>query len=522
MKKITSLITCLIGLSVAMAQPSERAAQVKTENQPIADLGNGYYKNPVLPGGWGDPTAVKVGNDYYLANRPGNSIMIWHSKDLVNWEPVIRHSLGKDFETIWAIDISYFDNKFHVYMPIGKYPGKTETEENHQYFKAVWMISAEKPEGPWSEPVRVDKHYNPDPFYTGIDPGFIQTPEGKKYLYVDNGFMMPLNADGTSSTAMPKVVYEGWDYPKEWVVQGKCLESPKLLYKDGYYYIVSAEGGTSGPSTAHMTTVARSKSPEGPWETSPYNPLVHTYSESEAWWQQGHGTIIEGPNNTWWTLYPSRPAWYTGMGKQSVLMPIEWVGGWPRIKVQQKPWDVIAKPQGENVGGGMPLSDNFKSDELGIQWNITDANKLLVKPGNGKLVVIAQGESSKDATNLSVNATNKSYEVTVEVEVEVDKNVTAGLVFNNNEGLKFDGNEVSYNLGGEWRTRNSEVKVAKGQTVYLKIRNYRQDLSFFASLDGENWVHFQNGVRSASYNVRLFAAGNGKAVFRNFRYLGID
>ncbi len=378
--------------AAALTQSQDRDIQVVAENQPVADLGNGFYRNPVLPGGWGDPTAVKVGDDYYLAYSPGNSMMLWHSRDLVNWRPLKRHSLGPEFENIWAIDMVHYHGKFHVYMPIGKYPGKTEKEKNHQYFKSVWVITAEDPEGPWSDPVRVDRHYNPDPFYTGIDPGFIQTPDGEKYLYVDNGFMMPLSGDGLSSTAMAKVVYNGWDYPADWIVQCKCLESPKLFYREGYYYIVSATGGTSGPSTAHMAIVARSKSPEGPWTESPHNPLVHTWSDTEPWWHQGHATIIEGPEGQWFALYPSRPAHYTEMGKQTLLLPLEWVAGWPVVKNQVQPWDIIPMPQGDNVGHGMPLSDDFSGEQPGIQWNISDANRDRIRCEKGKLVMEATGK----------------------------------------------------------------------------------------------------------------------------------
>ena len=31
-------------------EAKKRAQQVKAENQPCADLGNGYYKNPIMPG----------------------------------------------------------------------------------------------------------------------------------------------------------------------------------------------------------------------------------------------------------------------------------------------------------------------------------------------------------------------------------------------------------------------------------------------------------------------------------------
>ena len=495
-----------------------RATRVMDEKQPVADLGNGYYKNPVNLGGWGDPTVVKVGDDYYLAHTVGNGIMTWHSRDLVNWRPLVRHSLGEGFSNIWASDLVFFNNKFHFYMPIGVYPGKSDAEKKHRYFKSVWVITAEKAEGPWSEPVRVDNHYNPDPFYTGIDPGFIQTPEGKKYLYVDNGFMMPLTDDGLSSTAMPKVVYDGWKYPEEWVVQGKCLESPKLFYRDGYYYICSAMGGTSGPSTAHMATVSRSKSPEGPWETSPFNPLVRTYSEEEPFWQMGHATILEGPGGEWYALFPARFAWYGGMGKQTCLLPLEWTNdGWPRAKAGLKPWDLLPMPKGENVGHGMPLSDNFIFP-LGVQWNVADDDKPFVNSGSGKLII--KGGENKPSRSVTVKAVNKSYEVVVEVEVK--KGAVAGLSFGNNEGLKTDGKTIRYISEEEWRVRNSEMVIPRGNKIYLKIRNYRQDLSFFGSTDGKTWTHFQNGVRAGDYTVKLFVTGDGEAMFSNFTYVGLE
>ncbi len=514
---IATAIFSLIGLSRSFGQ-TDRAKQVRTERQHIADLGNGYFKNPVNCGGWGDPTVVRVGSDYYLAHTPGNEVMMWHSRDLVNWEPVSRQSLGNEFATIWASDLVYFNNKFHLYMPIGTYPGKTEQEKAHRYFKAVWVITAEKAEGPWSKPVRVDKHYNPDPFYSGIDPGFIQTPEGKKYLYLDNGFMMPLTADGLSSTAMPKVVYNGWDIPKDWVIQGKCLESPKLFYRKGYYYICSAMGGTSGPSTAHMATVARAKSPEGPWEESPFNPLLHTDSEEEPFWNIGHATILEGADGQWYTLFPAKYAWYTGMNKQTCLLPIDWTtDGWPVVKSGYKTWSVIKKPQGENVGHGMVLSDNFMA-EPGIQWNIADKVRPNVHAGGGKLVLKAS--SDNQMTQIDVRATDKSYEATVEVECNGE--AIAGLCFANNEGLKTDGKTIQYINEEEWRVRNSALTVPKGGKIYLKIHNYRQDLSFFGSTDGQNWTHFQMGVRAGEYVIRLFVTGTGEATFRNFTYSGLE
>ena len=259
-------------------EAKKRAQQVEAENQPRADLGNGFYQNPIMAGDYADPAIVRVGEDYYMAFSRRIGVMLWHSRDLVNWRPIIRHTFD-DLDRIVATDLQYFDGKFHIYMPVGSWPGKAK--ELLPPNRANFVITSEKPEGPWSEPIRVDRDPIEDDRYVGGDPGFIQTPEGKKYLHTDVGFVMPLSEDGLRVTALPEQVYDGWEYPQDWIVETKGLESPKLFFKSGFYYLVSAMGGTGGPSTAHMAVVARSASPTGPWTDSPHNPLVFENSNSQ-------------------------------------------------------------------------------------------------------------------------------------------------------------------------------------------------------------------------------------------------
>ena len=192
-----------------------------------------------MAGDYADPTIVRVGEDYYMAFTRRTGIMLWHSRDLVNWRPIIRHTLD-DLDGILATDLAYFNGKFHSYMPAGSWPGKAE--ERYPPNRANFVITAEKPEGPWSEPIRVDRDPIEDDLYVGNDPGFIQTPEGKKYLHTDVGFVMPLSDDGLRVTAPAELVYDGWEYPKDWIVEAKGLESPKLFFKSGFYYMVTCNG----------------------------------------------------------------------------------------------------------------------------------------------------------------------------------------------------------------------------------------------------------------------------------------
>jgi beta-xylosidase len=492
---------------------SLRAAQVRKERQPIADQENGLYRNPVLAGNYGDPSVVKVGKDYYLAKSLGDGFIVWHSRDLVNWRPVTRHTFD-DLSGIWAVDLQYLNGRFHLFMPVGKWPGKTK-----EHYRANFVIHARQPEGPWSAPHRIDREFIPDDYYTGIDPGFLQTPEGKKFLYTDHGYVMPLS-DELIATAQPKRVYDGWPYPKDWIVEGFCLESPKLFRRDGWYYLVSAQGGTSGPSTAHMAVVARSKSPTGPWENSPFNPLIRTYSASEKWWQQGHATLVEGPDgHSWWAIYHARLNGCTGIGRQTLLLPVAWTpDGWPVIKDHAIAGDPLPMPKGgENVGHGLPLSGDFVSDQLGIQWTGSPASLACLRCGAGSLVMEPAGA---ETVAISLGAPNPGFEAVVQVECSAD--VTAGLCFGNGEGLKTNGRIVSYNKGEKWRTRDTDVPVKNGRRVWLKIRNHHQDLSLYSSDDGVEWTTFQNGARADEYTVQLFARGNGCAVFRHFTYLGLE
>ena len=107
------LIVILVGSlhsQTLTEEAKKRVQQVKAENQPCADLGNGYYKNPIMQGNYTNPTIVKVGKDYYMAFEPymaferNNGLMLWHSRDLVNWEPIIRHTVD-DLDRILAMDL---------------------------------------------------------------------------------------------------------------------------------------------------------------------------------------------------------------------------------------------------------------------------------------------------------------------------------------------------------------------------------------------------------------------------------
>ena len=134
---------------------------------------------------------------------------------------------------------------------------------------------------------------------------------------------------GFSVEGNVKYVYSGWKIPREWTIECFCMESPKLVKHGDYYYLTVAEGGTAGPATSHMVISARSKTPLGPWENSPYNPIERTKDNTEKWWSKGHATLFEDIKGNWWIIFHAYENGHYNMGRQTLMQPVEWTNdGW--------------------------------------------------------------------------------------------------------------------------------------------------------------------------------------------------
>ena len=183
--------------------------------------------------------------------------------------------------------------------------------------------------GPWSEPIDLG-------IRGAIDPGHVVGEDGRRYLFVSGVRRIGLADDGLSTVGELEQVYDGWRYPDDWITEAYALEGPKLFRRDGWFYLVSAVGGTAGPPTGHMVIVARSRSVHGPWENSPRNPIARTRDAAERWWSRGHATILRGPVGCdWWMVSHGYENGYRTLGRQILLEPIAWTDdGWPDRRVR--------------------------------------------------------------------------------------------------------------------------------------------------------------------------------------------
>lgn len=459
----------------------------------------------ILPGDYADPSVLKDGEDYYMTHSPfyyQPGFLIWHSKDLINWSPICRAGSSWD-GSAWAPDLQKVGDTYYIYFPA----------ENSNY--VIWSKDIR---GPWSEPINL--------MIEGIDPGLAVTPDGERYLFTNAGHVTPLTRDGLSRNGETRHIYAGWEYPQEWETECMCLESPKITYHNGYYYMVSAEGGTAGPATSHMATCARSKTIDGPWENSPYNPIVHTYSADERWWSKGHGTIVEGSDGQWYIVYHAYDKQSYALGRQTLMEPIEWTeNGWFRpAKDKVTPQPVFA------ANSVKDLSDDFEAPTLGWQWtawkeNINDVTSL----NKGALTITAKGSSPDDARLLLITATDNDYAVEATVS-STDNNVNTGLVLFYKEkayaGVVCNKSSITVYKSA---TEKEEFPIKAGKKTHLRLENRDGKLAVAVSNDGEQWkqlaadidisgLHHNNLGDFLALRPALCSMGKGKSMVYDFRY----
>ncbi len=479
----------------------------------FGDLGDGTYLNPIFPGDYPDPSVVRVGADYYLThtphdNRPG--LVVWHSRDLVNWTAVGCALPGGEGE-IWAPELAFYKGKFYVYFP------NWTTRSN-------CVVTADDPAGPWSEPV--------DLKVGNIDPGHIVGEDGKRYLYFSDGAMVELAEDGLSTVGPVRRVYDGWPYPEEWLVECFCLESPKLFRKDGFFYLVSAQGGTSGPATGHMAVVARSRSVFGPWENSPYNPLLRTRSAAEPWWSKGHATLIDTPGGAWYAVYHACKAHRRTRGRMTLLEPVEWTAdGWPRLPEGSDASRPIPLPDGENAGSTIGFGGDLEAGFRARLWQAAGGwhpGRYAVAGNTLRLAPL--GDTPEASRPLLRQVHHDRYEAVVAI-------AAGGTGF---RGLAlYYGPKFYYGCGlgpdGIYRfgpgTRERIAGPPGGAVAYFKIVNDDQNVGLYVSPDGAAWKRIEDAVDVSPYQtnllrgfrshrIALFCCGDGAgdAEFRDFAY----
>jgi xylan 1,4-beta-xylosidase len=343
-------------------------------------------RNPILPGFNPDPSIVRVGDDYYIATStfewfPG--VQIYHSRDLAHWRLLTRplkrasqlNMLGDpDSCGVWAPCLSYADGRFWlIYTDVKRYgrtsqpgAGGASLRDTHNY-----LVTSPSIEGEWSDPVYLNS--------SGFDPSLFHDDDGRKYLVNMRWDHRP------GSNRFSGIVLQEYSTsesrligPIHTIFQGTPIgftEGPHLYWRNGYYYLLTAEGGTGW---GHAVTMARSRHLLGPYELHPDTYILTARRRPDIELQRaGHADLVETQNGETYLVHLcGRPIPNRGrctLGRETAIQPMVWSeDGWLRTAdgAGVPGTEVAAPALPEHVFPTSPEREDFDGPALALdfQW----------------------------------------------------------------------------------------------------------------------------------------------------------
>jgi len=494
------------------------------------------YRNPVITGFNSDPSICRVGDDYYMVSStfeyfPG--VPVYHSKDLVNWR-LIGHCINRPDQlpnelNIFATTIRHHNGVFYMITT------NTGIEGN-------FYVTATNPAGPWSDPVFIK--------VKAIDPDLFFDDDGKVYVTSSTFELFEIDLKTGNLLSEGRKVWNG--------TGGRYPEGPHIYKKDGFYYLMAAEGGTE---EAHTQTIARSKYIWGPYSDNPANPIlshVNAAGQGSPIQGVGHADITQAHDGSWWMIFHGYrpvigyPVHHT-IGRETFLAPVSWPkNGWPvvngngTVTLDMRVPTLPLKPV-----AALPSRIDFKDEKLDLEWNYlrypVNANySTNARKGFLRLTGSAQTiEDRKSPTFIGRRVRDLNFRASTQLEFNpMQENEEAGLTLINN-GAHFDllikkvtGQRVLINrlrFGGV--VHDSKPIILKPGPVRLVVQGEKASLIFSYAQGNEALKLVQNvdarfistetiGGFSGLY-VGLYATGKGKAStaaadYDWFEYVGDD
>ncbi|MET7745568.1 family 43 glycosylhydrolase [Streptomyces sp. NPDC005385] len=291
--------------------------------------------NPVIRGFAPDPSMIRAHDMYYVATSSFEwfpTIPIHRSHDLAHWE-YAGHVRGAapgdslagvpDSGGIWAPSLSWDGERFWMVYAIVRSVGTP-------YFDLdVWITTATDVGGAWTTPRRVVGH--------GFDPALFHH-QGRLWLVNMQTDHRPggRRFDGIVLTELDRDTLAPIGDTRLLIQHDQLIEGPKLLERDGWFYLLLAEGGTG---TAHGVRVARSRVLTGPYELDPLPLLTSRDDPAQPLQKAGHAELFTTPRGDWLLSHlAARPVktddgLYCTLGRETAIQPVVWdADGWPRLR----------------------------------------------------------------------------------------------------------------------------------------------------------------------------------------------
>lgn len=461
---------------------------------------DGTYRNPVIPADYSDLDCIRVGDDYYAISStmqfsPGMTIL--HSHDLVNWEIAgnavadltqISPALGwqqmdRYGRGIWAGTLRYHDNRFYLFFGT----------PDEGYF----MTSAPRAEGPWEPLTTLMAESGWD------DCSAIWDEQGHAWFVgtcFREGYKTYLFRMADDARSIDR-------NSARLINEGNGREANKLIFHDGYYYLVFSE---HRDGIGRYVMAKRDRKMTGTFreECQLLQPCLEAHEPNQ-------GGIIEGPDGKWYFLtHHGSGDW---SGRIVSLLPVEWSEGWPMMG------DISQGVPGRMVwSAAMPAqlprslhlqrSDDFDTPSLGPQWQWNyqprqDMFSLTERPGWLRLKAfrpLAADKLLKAGNTISQRSfRSNSNEVTVKIDIShISEDTHAGLChFAQHSGclgVTREGGQTYLELRLDDRSESRQP--INGTTLWLRSTWGLDGQSHFHySLDGDLFTPFGDYPLSWGY-----------------------
>ena len=476
------------------------------------------FQNPLLSGFYPDPSICRVGDDYYMVTSsfvyyPG--LPIFHSKDLVNWEQ-IGHGIHrpeqldyKNCETslgLWAPSIRYHNGTYYII--------NTYVSGGREVYRDNYIITAKDPAGPWSDPIFVEGA-------DGIDSSLFFDDDGSVW-YAGNYISPDCLYEGHHGIYLCELDPETFQFkgPRHLIWDGvktrsKWIEAPHIYKKDGWYYLLVAEGGTF---VNHSVQMARCRTIDGDYEICPRNPIIsHRHMPIlNPISVTGHADIVETQNGEWWmVLLAVRP--YEGghynLGRETFMVPMVWAeDGWPMIDNETGLVQVEERlPKlPRKTYPLMPESDNFECETLQMQWNTIHQPtemfySLTERPGFLRLQTRPEVmEEICTPSFVGRRQRHKTFLAKTAMEfVPAAENEEAGIAIIQDDRFNYimvlrrkaEQNYLQlYKTENGTRTLITETEVRDAKRIYLALQGNVIDYSFYYGYDDQEMIPLAEGL----------------------------
>lgn len=424
--------------------------------------------NPLIPGFNPDPSIVRVGKDYYLTTstfeyRPG--LPIYHSKDLVNWQ-LVNHVISRPGQLkdegvatlggAWAPTIRHRNGVFYVAVTDAGGRGTV-------------VFTAEKVTDQWSDGVEID--------IDGIDPDLAWDSDGTCVMTFSGLILKGSDFGSHKGIQQARVDLNTGQRLEEvrdiWSGTGLMFpEAPHLYLIEGWWYLVIAEGGTE---RGHSVSIARSKTPDGPFENCPANPVLSARSTSRPIQNTGHADLVQTSDGSWVMVMlgmRTRGATraFSSLGRETFATRFNWVDGWPVVDVvEANDLGVVPSYQIDFETDASP----FEVDSELISVRSFPGSHAEVTPRGLKMVGLGRGLGSENPS--FIGRRQRRFDSLSQLRFSVDTPGTrAGLSVRYDEYHHYD---IEYSAG-QFIARSAishlshEVVATEGGLELTEVRLY--------------------------------------------------